>query len=152
MRAWALALCLAAYHLTFKPVFGRIEKAFLVKAGVLTLSFIGLAAWARPSVPGILKGVFAFALPLTVGCRASITRIRTWSLRRNTCGTRSRAPSGDGRRHIRVRDPSPGAEATAIGRRTLKGSAVPASRRLPRQARRIFAVGIGIVIGIPNRD
>lgn len=62
-RIWALVLCAVAFYITFRPVYRRIEKIFFVLAGILTVSFIGLAAWSSPSPAGIFGGIFGFALP-----------------------------------------------------------------------------------------
>jgi Mn2+/Fe2+ NRAMP family transporter len=67
IRFWAVAVCLLAFSIAFRPIYRRLEKAFFVLAALLSVSLIGLALWSRPSPIGIIKGVFGFALPETMG-------------------------------------------------------------------------------------
>ena len=67
IRAWAVALCLTAYFIAFRPLYRRIEKVFFVMVGVLSVSFITLAVWSGPSPAGLARGLFGFAVPPTEG-------------------------------------------------------------------------------------
>lgn len=67
VRFWAVAVCLLAFYIAFRPIYRRIEKVFFVLAALLSTTLIGLAIWSKPSPVGIAKGVFGFALPTTMG-------------------------------------------------------------------------------------
>lgn len=67
VRFWAVAICLLAFCIAFRPIYRRLEKAFFVLIALLSTSLIGLAVWSKPSPLGIAKGVLAFALPTTIG-------------------------------------------------------------------------------------
>lgn len=67
VRFWAVAVCLLAFLIAFRPIYRRIEVAFFVLAAVLSSSLIGLAIWSKPSPVDIAKGLFGFALPATMG-------------------------------------------------------------------------------------
>jgi len=64
---WALGWGIAFYVLLQRPVFGHVEKVFLLFLAVLSISLIGAAAWSGPSLPALLRGTFGFALPLQRG-------------------------------------------------------------------------------------
>lgn len=67
LKLWATGWTLFALLLVFKPRFRRIELAFFVFAGVLTVSFLSLAVWVQPSALGIVKGIFGLAVPERFG-------------------------------------------------------------------------------------
>lgn len=67
IKSWAVVLSLLAFIVVFRPIYRSIEKIFFGLLGLLTLSLVGLAGWAGPDLPGIVKGVFGFAVPKTVG-------------------------------------------------------------------------------------
>ncbi len=73
VRFWAIAMCLAAGYVAFRQVYRRLEKVFLVLVAVLSISFLTLAAWSGPSLAGIARGVFGFAVPPIQGRFDSLT-------------------------------------------------------------------------------
>lgn len=73
VRFWAVAVCLAAYSIAFRPLYRRLEKVFLVMVAILSVAFLTLAIWSGPSVGGILRGVFGFAIPPAEGRFDSLT-------------------------------------------------------------------------------
>ncbi len=64
---WAVAFTALALAIAFKPGQRLLDIVFKVLLGLLSVSFIGVAAWVGPSPSGILKGTFGFAMPDRVG-------------------------------------------------------------------------------------
>jgi Mn2+/Fe2+ NRAMP family transporter len=64
---WALGWTAIALVIAFRPVYRYLELVFKVLLALLSVSFIGAALWVRPSIVGILRGTFTFALPPRTG-------------------------------------------------------------------------------------
>jgi Mn2+/Fe2+ NRAMP family transporter len=60
---WAVGFSVLALLLVSRPVFRRIEIAFLVFLGLLSVSLLGSALRVGPDPVGILKGTLGFELP-----------------------------------------------------------------------------------------
>lgn len=60
---WALGWGSAFYLLLQRPVFGQVEKVFLLFLAVLSVSLIGAAGWSGPDVGGLLRGTLGFQMP-----------------------------------------------------------------------------------------
>lgn len=67
LRLWAVGLSILSFLIVFRPVYKRLEKVFFVLTGVLTVSLLSLAGWTGPSVSGMARGLFGFAVPETIG-------------------------------------------------------------------------------------
>jgi len=66
-KSWAIGLSLLAFIIVSRPFYRFIEKVFFLLLALLTLSLVGLAAWAGPNFLEIVKGTFGFAIPNTIG-------------------------------------------------------------------------------------
>jgi len=64
---WSLAWIVAFIVLVFFGAFNTAERIFYVFLAVLSVVFIGLALWVRPSPTGILRGIFLLQIPPTSG-------------------------------------------------------------------------------------
>jgi Mn2+/Fe2+ NRAMP family transporter len=64
---WAVAWTALALLIAFRPGQKLLDLVFKVLLGLLSVSFVGVALWTRPSVAGILRGTLAFELPPQVG-------------------------------------------------------------------------------------
>ena len=73
IRVWAIGITLFAFMLVMRPRYRRIEKVFLILAGLMSVCLIGLAVWAGPSPGGIARGVFGFDVPDTIGRFDAVT-------------------------------------------------------------------------------
>lgn len=60
---WALLCNGAALWLVFRPAYRRLERACLVLLGVLSVSFLGSAAWVGWDPAGIAAGLFRVEMP-----------------------------------------------------------------------------------------
>lgn len=64
---WATFWALVALVTIFRPTYRRVEIMFKVFLGLLAVSLLGTAIWAKPDLGGIARGVVSFELPPRVG-------------------------------------------------------------------------------------
>jgi len=64
---WATFWALVALITIFRPTYRRMEILFKVFLGVLAVSLLGTAIWAKPDLGGIARGVISFELPPRAG-------------------------------------------------------------------------------------
>lgn len=64
---WALACNVAAFFLVFTPSYRRLELAFLVFLGVLSVSFLGSALWVGFEPAEVARALFRAELPAQRG-------------------------------------------------------------------------------------
>jgi Mn2+/Fe2+ NRAMP family transporter len=60
---WALACNVVAFVLVFQAVYRRLEKLFLFFLAVLSVSFLGCAAWVGVNPAGVVQGLFRVEMP-----------------------------------------------------------------------------------------
>lgn len=69
---WAIIGVAAAWLLTYRALYGPVEKAMMLILALMVVTMIGAAAWLGPDPAGITAGVFAFAVPPQVGPFAAL--------------------------------------------------------------------------------
>ncbi|MDP8922987.1 MAG: Nramp family divalent metal transporter [Chloroflexota bacterium] len=64
---WAIIAVAAAWFLTYRALYGPVEKAMMAILALLVVSLVGSAIMVGPDFGGIASGVFGFAVPPQTG-------------------------------------------------------------------------------------
>ena len=64
---WAIIAVAAAWFLTYRALYGPIEKVMMVLLAVMVVALVGSAVMVGPDFGGIVGGVFGFAVPAQTG-------------------------------------------------------------------------------------
>lgn len=69
---WSVVAVAAAWVLTYRALYGPVEKAMIVILVVMVVSLLGAAIYMRPDVGAAARGLFAFSVPAQTGPFAAI--------------------------------------------------------------------------------